>query len=167
MNYTYLASQYCNLDTSALDVYSDLFKGQLHYICYHITTNSYYPFIQIMLEQEHGIFVSPSVTINDDSTSADIAYLILRKVKTDLKKLRCNTEPLDKKNAYKGIFSTTKNDINKREKAKMYALIDVSSVDISCINSRTICFALPTEIANINSICETPISEDVIKFCEG
>ena len=30
--------------------------------------------------------------------------------------------------------------------------------------SVTTWFALPTEIANINSICETPISEDVIKL---
>lgn len=163
MNYTYLASQYCNLDTSALDIYSDLFKGQLHYICYHITTNSYYPFIQIMLENTQDRFTSPFIAINDDSTSADIRYLILKKIKTDLNKLRCNTDLLTKDD-YKGIFSTTKNDINKRKNAKMYALIDVSSVDISCVNSRTICFALPTEIANINSICETPISEDVIKL---
>ena len=184
MNYTYLASQYCNLNTSALDIYSDLSDGQLNYICYHITTNSYYPFIQIMLELKENEFTSPSVTINNDSTSADIAYLILRKVKTDLKKLRCNTEPLVKqseplvkqsepltKNAYKGIFSTTKNNLIKGKKVnenerttKMYALIDVSSVDISCLNLSTICFALPTEIANINSICDIPISEDVIKL---
>jgi hypothetical protein len=173
MNYTYLASQYCNLNTSALDIYSDLFKGQLHYICYHITTNSYYPFIQIMLELKENEFISPYVTINNDSTSADISYLILRKVKTDLKKIRCNTETLTKllvKNAYKGIFSTTKNNLINRKvtenenNIKMYALIDVSSVDISCLNLSTICFALPTEIANINSICDIPISEDVIKL---
>ena len=177
MNYTYLASQYCNLDTSALDIYSDLPSGQLHYICYHITTNSYYPFIQIMLENTQDCFTSPFITINNDSTSADIAYLILRKIKTDLKKLRCNTETLTKllvKNAYKGIFSTTKNNLIKgkvngkvtgnENNTKMYALIDVSSVDISCLNSSAICFALPTEIANINSICNIPISEDVIKL---
>jgi CRISPR/Cas system CMR-associated protein Cmr5 small subunit len=124
-----------------------------------------------MLELKDNEFTSPSITINNDSTSADISYLILKKVKTDLKKLQCNTEILDKKNAYKGIFSTTKNNLIKREKVtekenntKMYALIDVSSVDISCLNLSTICFALPTEIANINSICDIPISEDVIKL---
>lgn len=171
MNYTYLASQYCNLDTSALDIYPDLIKGRLNYICYHITTNSLYPFIQIMLELKDNEFSLPFVTINNDSTNSDISYLILKKVKTDLKKLRCNTEILDKKQAYKGIFSTTKNNLIKREKVtekenntKMYALIDVSSVDISCLNLSTICFALPTEIANINSICDISISEDVIKL---
>ncbi len=163
MNYTYLASQYCSPNTSALDIYTDLFNGQLKYVCYHITTNSYYPFIQIMLELIEGsnCFSSPFITINSDSTSADISYLILRKIKTELKKLRCNTVELTK-DAYKGIFV---------QEESIYALIDVSSIDISCLNlSRlsTTWFALPTEIANINSICDIPISEDVIKLftCE-
>jgi hypothetical protein len=160
MNYTYLPSQYCNPNTSALDIYSDLTNGQLNFICYHITTNSYYPFLQIMLElkQDTPRFVCPSITINNDSTSADIAFLVLRKIKTDLKKLRCNTDTLTKQAAYKGIFVQEEN---------IYALIDVSSVDISCLNlskSSPIWFALPTEIANINSICDIPISEDVIKL---
>ena len=166
MNYTYLASQYCNLDTSALDIYTELQKGKLHYICYHITSNSYYPFIQIMLEKtDQDSFVSPSITINHDSTSADISYLILRKIKTDLKKLKCNPDALTNQTAYKGIFSINKN-LNKGENA-VYALIDVSLVDISCLNlskSATTWFALPTEIANINSICDIPISEDVINL---
>ena len=166
MNYTYLASQYCNLDTSALDIYSELQNGKLHYICYHITSSSYYPFIQIMLEKtDQENFVSPSITINHDSTSADISYLILRKVKTDLKKLKCNIDALTRQNAYKGIFSIKKN-ANKGENA-VYALIDVSLVDISCLNlskSVTTWFVLPTEIANINSICDIPISEEVINL---
>ena len=160
MNYTYLPSQYCNPNTSALDIYSDLTNGQLKFICYHITTNSYYPFIQIMLElkQDTQHFVCPSITINNDSTSADIAFIILRKIKNDLKRLRCNTDTLTKQTAYKGIFV---------QEESIYALIDVSSVDISCLNlskSSAIWFALPTEIANINSICDIPISEDVIKL---
>jgi hypothetical protein len=159
MNYTYLASQYCSPNTSALDIYTDLFNGQLKYICYHITTNSYYPFIQIMLELIEGsnCFSSPFITINSDSTSADISYLILRKIKTELKKLKCNTDILTK-DAYKGIFV---------QEESIYALIDVSSVDISCLNlskSSATWFALPTEIVNINSICDIPISEEVIKL---
>jgi hypothetical protein len=160
MNYTYLPSQYCNPNTSALDIYSDLTNGQLKFICYHITTNSYYPFLQIMLElkQDNHSFICPSITINNDSTCADISFLILKKIKTDLKNLRCNTDTLTKKDAYKGIFV---------QEESIYALIDISSVDISCLNlsqSSPIWFALPTEIANINSICDMPISEDVIKL---
>jgi hypothetical protein len=59
---------------------------------------------------------------------------------------------------YKGIFS---------DNNKSYALIDVSLVDITCLQllrSSSIWFALPTEIININSICDIPISEEVIEL---
>ena len=172
MNYTYLASQYCTPNISALDIYSDLPGGQLKYICYHITTNSYRPFIQIMLAKTVSCFTCPSITINNDSTSSDISFLILRKIKADLKRLKCNTDILTK-DAYKGIFSTCAKSYAFAIKSKskdpdtMYALIDVSSVDISSLHlsrSEPIWFALPTEIVNINSICDIPIAEDVINL---
>ena len=183
MNYTYLASQYCTPNISALDIFDDLPGGQLKYICYHVTTNSFYPFIQIMLALKQG---SPSCT------SSDISYLLLRNIKTDLKRLKCNTDTLTK-DAYKGIFcakivepcakivepcakivepcAKQNPDIalafNSKSKDTMYALIDVSSVDILSLNlsrSEPIWFALPTEIVNINSICDIPIAEDVINL---
>jgi hypothetical protein len=49
----------------------------------------------------------------------------------------------------------------------IYALIDVSSVDISCIKlstSVTTWFALPTEIINKNSVFEIPVSKDILNF---
>ena len=155
MDHIYLASQYCNPDTSILDIFSDLDNGQLYYICYHITTNGKYPFVQIMLQliDELG-FTLPSVTLVQEDNIGD---LILNKIKTDLKKLRCNTNLLTDDN-YKGIFS---------DKNKTYALIDVSSVDITCLQllrTSSIWFALPTEIININSICNIPISEDVVQL---
>ena len=184
MNYTYLASQYCTPNISALDIFDDLPGGQLKYICYHVTTNSFYPFIQIMLALKQGFtqglpsFTCPSITINKDSTSSDISYLLLRKIKTDLKRLKCNTDTLTK-DAYKGIFSAKIVDpcakqnpdialaFNSKSKDTMYALIDVSSVDILSLNlsrSEPIWFALPTEIVNINSICDIPIDSDVINL---
>ena len=63
MDYIYLASQYCNPDTSILDIFSDLDNGQLYYICYHITKNGKYPFVQIMLQLEDE-FNLPYVTID-------------------------------------------------------------------------------------------------------
>lgn len=158
MDYMYLASQYCNQDTSVLDIFTDLDNGQLYYICYHITTNSKYPFVQIMLQLKDELsFCLPSVTLPCINLEEDISDIILNKIKTDLKKLRCNTNLLTDDN-YKGIFSD--ND-------KSYALIDVSSVDITCLQllrTSSIWFALPTEIININSICNIPISEDVVQL---
>jgi len=165
-DYTYLANKCCNLDVNAVDIFDDLINGQLHYICYHVTSNGKYPFIQIMLELDSNlnsnldsVFVLPSVTIGKEFTNLNISNMVLRKIKAELKRLKCKIDLLTT-NEYKGIFSFT----DDSGKDNVYALIDVSSVDISCLNltkSVTTWFALPTEIININSICEIPISEKV------
>jgi hypothetical protein len=161
-NYTYLANKCCNPDVNALDIFSDLINGQLHYICYHVTTNGKYPFIQIMLELDlnfEPLFVLPSVTIDKDFTNVNISNMLLRKIKAELKRLKCKTDLLTT-DSYKGMFSFT----DYLGKDNVYALIDVSSVDINCLNlskSVTTWFALPTEIININSICDIPISKKV------
>jgi hypothetical protein len=162
MNYTYLASQYFNPDINASDIFSDLTDGQLHYICYHVTTNGKYPFVQIMLELTQNCFDLPFVTINKDFTSENIANMILRKIKAELKRLRCKTDLLTI-NEYKGIMNTNLESTNKN----VFALIDVSSVDISCLKlstSVTTWFALPTEIINKNSVFEIPVSNDILNF---
>lgn len=149
MNYIYLASQYCNKDTTIFDIYDDLPHGQLHYICYHVTTNSKYPFVQIMLDLKEE-FTLPSVTIHEN-----IRDSIYQKIKIDLKKLRCDINKYE----YKGVFR----DIN----GKVYALVDVSSVNITCLHllhSTKTWFALPTEIINIGTICDIPISKEVIQL---
>jgi hypothetical protein len=155
MNYIYLASQYCNPDTTMLDIFSDLDNGQLYYICYHITKNGKYPFVQIMLQLKDE-FILPCVTIQQEEDQ-HISDTIFKKIKTDLKHLRCNTNSLTE-DSYKGIFS---------DNNKSYALIDVSSIDITCLQllrTSSIWFALPTEIININSICDISISKEVIQL---
>ena len=156
MNYTYLASQYCNPDINASNIFSDLIDGQLHYICYHVTKNGKYPFVQIMLELLQSSFVLPSITIDKDFTNKNIETLIFRKIKADLKRIRCNLVTAE----YKGIVSVNV-ESNKKD---VFALIDVSSVDISCLNlskSVTTWFALPTEIINLNSVYDIPVSNTV------
>jgi hypothetical protein len=161
-NYTYLANKCCNPDVNAVDIFDDLINGQLHYICYHITSNGKYPFIQIMLELDSQLepqFVPPFVTIAKDFTNENISTMLLRKIKMELKRLKCKTDLLTT-SGYNGVFSF-KDD---SDKDNVYALIDVSSVDISCLNlskSVTTWFALPTEIINIHSICDIPISKRV------
>jgi hypothetical protein len=156
MNYTYLASQFCDPNINASDIFSDLKDGQLHYICYHVTTNGKYPFVQIMLELLHDCFVLPSITIDNYFTNKNIETLIFRKIKTDLKGIRCNLVIPE----YKGILKVN----IESNKQNVYALIDVSSVDINCLNLSkmiTTWFALPTEIINLNSICNIPVSNNV------
>ena len=160
MNYTYLASQYCNPNTNAVDIFSDLLDGQLQYICYHVTTNGKYPFVQVMLElSNQNAFILPSVKINEDFTNINIATMILRKIKAEFKRLKCNSEKVTT-NEYKGIFIPSLRNTDQQ----VYALIDVSSIDISCLNLSklsTTWFALPTEIININSVCNIPVSKSV------
>jgi len=156
MNYTYLASQRCN---PAQDIFSDLTDGQLHYICYHVTTNGKYPFVQIMLENNllNNEFVLPTITINESFTNKNIEMMLFRKIKSDLKRLRCNLLTAE----YKGILNANKN---------VYALIDVSSLDISCLHlskSVTTWFVLPTEIININSVCNIPVSNKVLNLFQN
>jgi hypothetical protein len=161
MDYVYLASNYCNPHINALDIYDDLSEGRLFYICYHITTNSKYPFVQIMLEMEDQLdtltkeLCLPFVTINKECPN--IGSLLIRNIKNNLKKIKCDPLLLTEK-AYKGIFSDKKNT---------YALIDVTAINISCLNATkmtSLWFGLPTEIINIGSICDIPISKEVIKL---
>ncbi len=157
MDYVYLASNYCNPHINALDIYDDLSEGRLFYICYHITTNSKYPFVQIMLEMEDQLDTLtkelrlPFVTINKECPN--IGGLLIRNIKNNLKKIKCDPLLLTEK-AYKGIFSDKKNT---------YALIDVTAINISCLNSNSLWFGLPTEIINIGRICDIPISAEVRK----
>ena len=152
MNYTYLASQFCDPKINASDIFSDLKDGQLHYICYHVTKNGKYPFVQIMLDLLQDSFGLPSITIDKDYTNKNIETLIFRKIKADLKRIRCNLVTAE----YKGILKSNNKNV--------YALIDVSSVDINCLNlSKTVTtwFALPTEIINLNSVYNIPVSNNV------
>jgi hypothetical protein len=156
MNYTYLVSQYCDPKINASDIFSDLIDGQLHYICYHVTQNGKYPFVQIMLELLQDSFVLPSITIDKDYTNKNIETLIFRKIKADLKRIKCNLVIAE----FKGILNVN----IESNKKNIYALIDVSSVDINCLNlSKTVTtwFALPTEIININSVYNIPVSNKV------
>ena len=166
MDYVYLASKFCNPDINILDIYGDLNAGKLFYICYHITSKSKYPFVQIMLlKQETNVDVDinvkdeefglPFVVLNKECPN--IASLVIRNIKNDLKKIKCDTLLLTEK-SYKGIFS---------DKMNTYALIDISCINILCQNSSKISsfwFGLPTEIINIGSICNIPVSKDVIKL---
>jgi hypothetical protein len=160
MDYIYLANNCANSNISVSDIYKTLSHGILYYICYHITEESKYPFVQIMLEkipfcnnvvQEQ--FILPSVIVKKDT--ADVAELIVKKINTDLKKIRCNQDVTV--DCYKGIFSDNFNN--------SYALVDISLINIQCLyltRSSTTWFALPTEIINIGSICNIPICEDLI-----
>ena len=162
MDYIYLPNNWANqIDVNTINKFSN---GKLFCICYHITSNSKYPFVQIMLEKtpiydpskkSDEQFILPSVSIGIQKDTVAMVDKIINKINSYLKNLRCVTNLTSE--AYKGVFCDTFEN--------MYALIDVSSINIQCLyltRLSTTWFALPTEIINIDTICNIPICEDLI-----
>ena len=98
-------------------------------------------------------FILPSASIN--TFSDNVALSIIKHVNSNLKEIHCR--PVSE-NAYIGIVKTNK---------YTFALINVSSSDINHLkltrNTKT-WFVLPTEIINIGSIFNIPISSYVISL---
>ena len=166
--YTYLIEQQTNKYSTTIDILTHNSNmhgyGIINILCYHVTQNSKYPFIQFMLEKTpfcNGIIqeklILPLIAIsNNNETNLSIA--ILEKIKNLLPAIGCNGSKLSN-DAYKGIIT----DNNER----IYALVDISEVDIFRIaitRNTPIWFSLPTEIVNNRSICNIPIDDDVSKL---
>ena len=141
----------------ASDFYNKLVDGNLIYICYHITTNCKYPFIQIMLDKlpynpkqiYKEEFLFPSISITPNLDNQNINKMIIDNVNSNLNKINCRPVSED---AYMGIIS--KNNY-------VFALINASETNINHLklsHNSSIWFALPTEIINIGSIYNIPIS---------
>jgi hypothetical protein len=136
-------------------------KGLLNILCYHVTSNSKYPFIQFLLEKlpySNGIIqekmVLPLITISN-AEEDDYSVAIINKIKGLLSALGCDGSKLTS-DSFKGLLS----DHNER----IYAVVDISAVDIfriSITRNTPIWFALPTEIINVRSICNIPIDDSV------
>jgi hypothetical protein len=160
MEYIYLPNTYIS-DIDPLIMFDTFNSQKINLISYHISRDGKYPFVQIMLEKipsnsdQLEQFVLPSITLTQKDTN--IGDIIVTKINQQLKQIRC----LDNltKEAYKGIFCDDNDNY--------YALIDVSLINIQCLyltTSSKTWFALSTEMINIGSICNIPISEDVIKL---
>lgn len=164
-NYKYLIEQHANKYATNIDIMThnkNIYGfGMLNILCYHITQNSKYPFIQFMLEKMpfcNGIvsekLILPLSTISTNNPEA-FSNIITFKINTLLRKMGydfCNIT----NTSYKGIIS----DSNER----IYALVDISSIDILRLNisrNSPIWFALPTEIMNNKIICNIPIDDTV------
>jgi len=137
-------------------------QGMLHILCYHVTKNSKYPFIQFLLEklpycndiiQEK--LVLPMITISNTNVDDDYSITIINKIKGLLPALGCDGSKLNC-DSFKGLLSD--------QIERIYAVVDISVVDIfriSITRNTPIWFALPTEIMNVRSICNIPIDDDV------
>jgi hypothetical protein len=165
-NYSYFIETLLTKNIGATDILknnSNIYgQGMLHILCYHVTKNSKYPFIQFLLEKlpycndiVQEKLVLPMITISNTNVDDDYSITIINKIKGLLPALGCDGSKLTSE-SFKGLLS----DQNER----IYAVVDISSVDIfriSITRNTPIWFALPTEIMNVRSICNIPIDDDV------
>lgn len=166
--YSYLIEQNTTKSLTTLDILNhnaNIFgKGILNILCYHVTQNSKYPFIQFLLEKKPLLttFIEeklelPTFIISNSDTDSDTDYqaAIIEKIKGLLPAIGCDGSKLTS-DSFKGLIS----DHNER----IYALVDISDVDIfriSITRNTPIWFSLPTEIMNVRSICNMPIDDSV------
>ncbi len=157
MEYTYIVEEQTNKDYIPSDI------SVLHILCYHITNDSKYPFLQFMMEKTPTSnnlikekFTLPYIEINGLSMSFDL--LVVEKVKSLLNNIGCNGSKTSDE-MYKGIVYDNLD--------RSYALINITGIDISGINlyrTSTTWFALPTEIINVGEICNIQIDEMIVEL---
>ena len=162
MDYSYLPAFTANSYLTSDILYEYFNKtGVLKYICYHITTDAKYPFIQIMLEKTpfcNNIikeeFVLPSILFKKETTN--YKEVILNDVVKSLNRIGCKVDQIEP-DAFKGILMDTENTC--------YGLVDLSKIDTKYLELKrtsSIWFVLPTEIVNIQQVCNIPVSEKVV-----
>jgi hypothetical protein len=162
MDYTYLPAFTANPYLTSDMLYEYFNKsGILNYICYHITCDAKDPFIQIMLEKTpfcNNIikeeFVLPSILFKRETTN--YKELILNDITKSLNRIGCKVEQIEA-DAFKGILVDNENIC--------YGLVDLSKIDIKYLElkrSSSTWFVLPTEIVNIQRICNIPVSQKVV-----
>ncbi len=160
MEYKYLIEEKANIHLTFNDIVNNASVCILNIICYHIESQHKYPYLQFMMEKipfcnnivkEQLTF--PYVFIRNNSDN--IGEIVLKKVKLGLGVINCDYDKLTEQ-MYKGIIFD-KNGIP-------YALVNISGINISCINltRQTTCwFVLPSEIINIKKICNIDIDCEI------
>lgn len=163
MDYTYVIEKLANKCITPQNYCNDLTVGFLYILCYHINTESKYPFMQFMLEKTpfySGLvdeqFTLPSILLsNVTNTCETIEEIVLNKINNSLLSMGCDISNVND-SMYKGIINDT-NDKN-------YALVNITGIDINYLKifrHNTIWFGLPSEIMNNGHICNIPIDEEL------
>jgi hypothetical protein len=162
MDYTYLPAFTANPYLTS-DILYEYFNqtGILKYICYHITSDTKYPFVQIMLEKTPFCkniikeeFVLPSILFKRETIN--YKEVILNDIVKSLSRIGCKVNQIEE-DAFKGVLIDIDNNC--------YGLVDLSKIDIKYLELKrtsSTWFVLPTEIVNIQQVCNIPVSEKVV-----
>jgi hypothetical protein len=167
-NVFYLPAFTANRELNADMIFEYFNKSDvLPYICYHITNSGPNPFLQIMLQKTPFCnnvikeeFVLPSVLFK--RTCDDIGDLIVADVKQGLQRMNLNLNANPNANpntkiVFKGILVDANNNC--------YGLVDLSNIELKYLEQKRntpLWFVLPTEIVNLQSICNIPVSDKVV-----
>lgn len=131
-------------------------------ICYNVTTQGKYPFLQFMLYNSIEFPLLQSITQNLtfpklhiwDKNSFHIQ--IQQYIKDELASIQCIVENINDIKI-KGIFA----------RDESYVVVDVSSIDITSLflsKQSSVLFALSSEICNLKHVCNITVHEDVSSF---
>lgn len=164
--YIYLIEKYAIMEHDDIDCNNIINTKRLYILCYHISNENKYPFIQFMLEKVLDIDAKTSLHLPfieiTSNTYGDIHKLIVSKLGFFLHSSIDNVWSI-KNIVYKGLI----NDSAER----LYALVDISNIDIRNMhyvetnqreNQSRIIFALPSEIINFGCVYNVNVN-DLVK----
>jgi hypothetical protein len=162
MNYKYLVEEKATPNLLVKDVF-DVDTTILYLICYHIQTETKYPFLQILLNKVPQCsliaeqFILPFMFNISEDRNDSLDELVLNKVRFELGNMNCDTNKLTN-DMYKGIIF---------HEGTAFALVNVSGIDINgTLFSRDMLswFALPSEIINDQKVCEIMVEQEVVEL---
>jgi hypothetical protein len=161
MDYSYSVENNAIPDITLADFSNKYGINMLHILCYHINTETKYPFLQFLVDKipycNNMIkeqFALPYVMYTDCSSS--VSELVLDRVKSALFNMNCDDSSVTN-DMYKGIFYDQYN-VN-------YALVNLGKTDINALQlgrDNTSWFVLPSEIINGKEVLNIGIDEQLV-----
>ncbi len=164
MDYTYLLESTANPHISFNDIVNEKGFSLLYIICYSISEQCKYPYLQFMMDKipycnnvAKEQLTLPYIFVRD--TTTDIQNIVLQRVMSGLDLLGCDYAKVSE-DMYKGIIFMNLD-------TSPYALVNITGIDIRALNftRQTCCwFALPSEIINTKHICNIDVEPEITKL---
>lgn len=160
--YLYRGLELLNNDIECL---SNIDAPHIKMICYHVNTEGAFPFIQFLLYNNFGIpffgnffqeLDFPMLEIQEKKTH-NIHLNVKEKITYLLSTIHCNVDNVNDIKI-KGFYNNTN---------QYYLFIDISNISITPVyltKTTSVWFALTNEIMNNKSVCNIPISKQIIEL---
>lgn len=136
----------------------------LYILCYSISEQCKYPFLQFMMEKipycnnvAKEQITLPYLFLRDSAT--ELEDIVLQRVMSGLDLLGCDYKKVSE-DMYKGI-------IFSHSDSTPYALVNITGIDINGLNfmrQSTCWFVLPSEIINSKLVCNIDVDAEITKL---